>query len=308
MSKLNINEIKNSLALDLQLYIEIIKDEYKNFIPKERLEFLNSIKDFKDIIIIKNMGTISMFVRGNNIYFPASANKIINQMKFIPGFGINKHHKCFTKDTLIINDNTFIDYIKHVFIAGLSTKQFYLETLLHETMHFCGVGGSGALREGIAELKTRELAYKYNFTTSGCGYPKEIKIAIELQNIFGQTLMNKIAFAKNDYEITNIIRDNFGPSGANLYIKISRLMEKEFQDKYYKYKFPGITGPLKKAKKYNQLDYSEVYTVLYNYRQNDLEVMVKDNEKLPTNKDYLLKVKEALLSVDEDYQINQKKK
>lgn len=308
MPKLDISEIKKSLAIDLQLYIEIIKDEYRDYIPKERLDFLNSIKNFKDIIVIKNTGTINMFVRDNNIYFPTTAHKIINQMKLIPGFGINKHHRLFTKDTLIVNDNTFTDYIKHVFIAGLSTKQFYLETLLHETIHFCGVGGVGALREGIAELKTREIAHKYNFTTSGCGYPKEIKIAIELQNIFGQTVMNKIAFAKNDYEIAIILRDNFGLNEVNLYMEVSKLMNHEFQDKYYKHKFPGITGPLKKVKKYNQLDYSEVFNVLYNYQQNRLEVKEKDVKKFSADKDDLLKIKKALLSVDEDYHMNQKKK
>ncbi|MFA5603260.1 MAG: hypothetical protein WDA12_00170 [Bacilli bacterium] len=308
MPKLNINKIKNNLAIDLQLYIEIIKDEYKDFISKERLDFLNSINDFKNIIIIKNTGTISMFVRDNNIYFPTSAYKIINKMKFIPGFGINKNHKSFHKSNLIVNDNTFTDYIKHIFLAGVSVEQFYLETLLHETMHFCGVGGIGALREGITELKTRELAHKYNLTTSGCGYPKEIKIAIELQNTFGQIIMNKIAFAKNDYEIVTILRDNFSFNEVNLYIEVSNLMEKEFQDKYYKHKFPGITGPLKKIQKYNQLDYSEVFNVLDNYKQNKLEFKRMNKDILSTNKEDLLKVKKALLSVDEDYNRNQKRK
>lgn len=45
-------------------------------------------------------------------------------------------------------------------------------------------------------------------------------------------------------------------------------MEKEFREKYYKYKFPGLLGPLKKTMKYNQIDYSKVIEKIENYKQS----------------------------------------
>lgn len=109
-------------------------------------------------------------------------------MKYIPGYGINTNHKSYNKNDLILNDNTFLDYIKHAFIAGLNPEQFFLETFLHETLH---LGGSSALRKGFTELKTRQLDNKYNFITSGCGYPKEVKIANILKKNLVSTFLTK---------------------------------------------------------------------------------------------------------------------
>ena len=314
MTETKINELKNVLARQLKTYIEIIKKEYKDFIPKERLDFLNSINNLNDVIVIEDTGTISMFVHNDKIYFPTSAFKIINKMKLIPGFGINKKHKSFTSDNLVINDNTYTDYIKHIFLSGLSVEEFYLETLLHETMHFCGIGGANALREGIAELKTRELALKYNLTTSGCGYPKEIKFANELQTIFGKEIIEKVAFAKNDYEIAIILRNNIGQQAVDLYGTISSMMEKEFYNKYSKYDFPGITGPIKKVQKYKQIDYNKIYSILNDYKQKPVEIKnIRDsyittkNEKLNIKYD-LEKLRKEFLSKKEEYNNQSKRK
>ena len=47
-------------------------------------------------------------------------------------------------------------FIKHIFLKGLSLKEYFKEILLHETMHFCGSDGAGVLKEGINELLTYE--------------------------------------------------------------------------------------------------------------------------------------------------------
>ncbi len=305
MSKLEIDKIKNNLAHQLKFYIYIIKEEYKDFIPKEKMEYLNSINNFNSIILIEKTRTISMFVRDNKIYFPKSAFNILNKMKLIPGFGINKKHKPYNNENLLANDNTFRDYIKHVFIAGLNVENFYLETLLHETMHFCGISGASAIAEGITELKTRELAQKYNLETSGCGYPKEIKIALELQEIFGTNIINSIAFAKNNYDITTILKNNIGQHAVDLYMTINSLMEKEFHLNYYKYKYPGITGPIKKARKYSKLDYSEIYFILDNYKKKYLETKkvtdkIKNLKETEKQKEFLEKFKANLLAIDNE--------
>ena len=80
---------------------------------------------------------------------------IETDLKKIPGFGMMKNHKTCDQDNMIINDNTYITYIKHVFLKGLTPEEYFKEILLHETLHFCGSGGGTAIREGINELKTR---------------------------------------------------------------------------------------------------------------------------------------------------------
>lgn len=257
------NDIK-VLAEKLEEYVKIIKKEYKKYIPIETLVYLNEIDDFKKIIKIKGTGTISMFVEDGIIFFPKDAYKVIGFMSKIPGFGKNKEHKSYTKETIIDNDNNFQDYIKHVFISGLTPLEYFQETLLHETMHLCGVGGSDPLKEGFAELKTRELALKYNLLTTACGYPKEIKIALKLQGILGDVISNKIAFASNDYEIYRLLEKELGKKELELYKNIIFEMERVFRP-YYEKKYPGLTGPFKKTKEYSKIDYSRVYEIIDDY-------------------------------------------
>lgn len=181
MEEKRIEVTKERLASKIEEYVKIIISEYKDYIPKEQYDFLININNFRDFVHIEDIGTISLFVKNNHFYFPTSAYKIIDVLTKIPGYGSNKKHTPYTKDKLIDNDNTFLDYIKHIFLSGASVEQYYLELLLHETMHFCGSNGGSALMKGINELKTRELALKYNLLANGCGYPKEVKIALQLE-------------------------------------------------------------------------------------------------------------------------------
>lgn len=188
-----------------------------------------------------------------------------------------KNHKTCNQDNMIINDNTYLTYIKHVFLKGLNPEEYFKEILLHETLHFCGSGGGNAIREGINELKTRQLAKKYSLLTSSCGYPKETKIAHELENIFGKDIINKISFAKSDLEIKNIL-DLISPVATSFYFELDAIMEKEFYHKYMKYKFYGFLGPFKKAKKYNSIDYTEAYALIDKYKKN-LQISIKQSNK-----------------------------
>lgn len=263
-----LESVKDELAKQLSSYISIIKEEYGNLIPKEILKYLNSIDDYRKIIKITQTNTISMFVRNGVMYFPLNALKIINVFKKIIGHGSNRNHKTYTKDTLIINNNTFFSYIKHVFVAGLTPLEFYEETLLHETTHLCGIDGATALREGFAELKTRELAQKYNLKTSACGYPKEVKIAFELQNIFGKEICDRIAFARNNLEITELLSKMIDEKASKFYIEVQSEMEKSFR-MYYSKKYDGITGPIKKALEYKKINYDNVYKIINDYKEKN---------------------------------------
>ena len=125
--------------------------------PQNIIDYLEGISDFRTIIRIQQTNTISMFVSNGIMFFPINAFNIISYLKKIPGYGVNKNHRNYTKENIISNNNKYSDYIMHIFLAGLTPLQFYEETLLHETTHLCGIGGASALREGFAELKTREI-------------------------------------------------------------------------------------------------------------------------------------------------------
>lgn len=258
---MNLNNIKENLIIEIENLIEIIKKEYPNYI-----DVPNKI-DLVKRVHIEDTNTISLYVRDKNFYFPLDAFKVINKLKKIPGFGIIKNHKTCSKDKIIINNNTYISYIKHVFLKGLTPEEYYKEILLHETMHFCGSGGRTALREGITELKTRQLAKKYNLLTSYCGYPKEVKIAYQLEKMFGKNIIDKISFSKNNKEIASIL-DEVSPNTTKFFLELEKIMEEEFNNKYMKYKFPGIKGLFQKTIKYNSINYTKAYKLIEEYKKN----------------------------------------
>ena len=153
---MNTDSIKNNLICEIEKLVEIIKKEYPNLVD------IPHNYDLRERVHIEETGTISLFVRNKNFYFPLDAFKVLKAFKKIPGFGMMKNHKTCTEENMIINNNTYITYIKHAFLKGLTPEEYFKEILLHETLHFCGSGGGSALREGINELKTRQLAKKYN--------------------------------------------------------------------------------------------------------------------------------------------------
>jgi len=216
---------------------------------------------------IEDTGTISLFIRNGHFYFPLDAFIVLEELKKDSNFGSIPNHQTHNENNIILNDNTFETFIDHIILAGLTPQKYYEEILLHETMHFCGSGGRTAIREGINELKTRELAQKYGLLTSACGYPKETKIAYELQLQFGQDIINKIAFSKSNLEIKRIL-DELSEESTNFYFLLEQTMEEEFYYKYMRHKFPGITGPIKKMKMYETLDYRESYKLIKKYKNN----------------------------------------
>jgi len=242
---------KQELINDIKYYIKIIEQEYG--------EFTNISKtiNFHSIVHIEETNTISLFVRNNEFYFPLSAYLILDNLKKIKEYKSNPNHKTYTKKNLIVNNNTFYDYINHLIIKGATPLEYFKEILLHETMHFCGANGRSALMEGLNEYFTRKLALKYDLITNGCGYPKEIKIVLKLVDYFGEKKLLKILFSNLDNEIRDILTEPH----YNFLTNLNSIMEKEFYNKYYKFQFPGENGPLEKAKKYNDIDYTiaEIY-------------------------------------------------
>lgn len=270
---MNVSDIKNNLVSEIEKLINVIRNEYPDLVD------LPDNYDLNKLVHIENTGTISLYVSNGNFYFPLDAFKVLGTLKKIPGFGMVKNHKTCSRDNMIINDNTFIFYIKHVFLKGLTPEEYFKEILLHETLHFCGSGGGTAIREGINELKTRQLAHKYALLTSSCGYPKETKIAFELEKIFGENIINRISFSKNSAEIEEIL-NSVSPDAYSFFSDLEDAMECEFYTKYMKYNFPGLMGPFKKTKKYNSIDYSKAYDLLEHYKKKYENVQIINGKDL----------------------------
>lgn len=256
--------IKENLAHKLEKYVKIILKEYGDVINLQDIIRLKQIKNYKNEIEIWNTETISCFVTSNpkKINFPEQVYKLLKNIKKIPGNGIMKKHLPYNKDNIIINDNTFVTYMKHVFIKGIEAKEFYEENLLHESLHFCGSGGASPILEGLTEHRTRELAKKYNLKTTGCGYPKEVKIVDELQEILGKKFTDIYLFDQK--KGIEYLEKEQGKEATNFFKKILYTMDDEFDHKYNdkQEEFNGLLAPLKKTLAYSQLEYKETHKLI----------------------------------------------
>ncbi len=281
MNKQIKENIQETLALQLENYVKIILKEYGDVINIEDIIRLKQIKDFKNEIIIWKTGTISCFVSSPDykINFPEQVYNLLNKIKKIPGNGLLKKHLPYNKDNLIINNNTFVTYMKHIFIKGIDAKEFYEENLLHESLHFCGSGGSSPILEGLTEHRTRELAKKHNLKTTGCGYPKEVKIVDELQNILGEKFMNLYLFDTN--KAWKYLEQEQGTEAKEFFKKVLRSMNSEFKHKYYDKtpKFNGLLAPFKKTLAYSKIKYNETHKLIKEYK----EKLLKQQKKSTTS-------------------------
>lgn len=265
-----LDRMHRNLTTTLEKYIKTIISTYGRFIPNERFEYLSGIKDYSNIIQIFDYSSINGYANNKYIALPLSADKALDELKKITGYRTDKNHKVYDSTNLIINDNTFVTYINHVIKKGVTLEEYFEDLLLHETMHFCGSGGNSALKEGINELLTRKVALENNFKTSGCGYPKEVKIAYALQEILGEDIINQIAFINNELDIIKYLEDAIGKEASDLYLNISNIMNNEFQTKYYKdmNTYNGLEGIKKKIENYQTIDYTKVYELIEEYNGN----------------------------------------
>ena len=113
-TKDELDKIHKNLTLTLEKYIKTITKTYGRFIPKERLTYLYNIKDYSNVIQIFDYSSINGYANNKYIALPLNADKAFDELKKIPGYGINKNHKVYDNTTLIINNNTFMTYVDHV--------------------------------------------------------------------------------------------------------------------------------------------------------------------------------------------------
>lgn len=267
MDNLKLVEIHRRLTERIKEYINIIISEYEPYMPMDVLTRLRGIQDFSKILRIYDYGEVSAYADEENVHMPLCADRLLNIASRIPGYGINKDHRPYNSETMVINNNTFLKYMVHVFISGTNAEGYYEDLLLHEVMHFCGSGGGSVLDEGINELLTRMLAQKHNLRTNSCGYPKEVNLAYELMKCFGQETIIRLAFMSSLDEKIEYLKNTFGVDAANMYLQVAMQAEQEFNGKYYSHmsEFSGVVGIVKKVLFYNKIDYSDIYQTIRNY-------------------------------------------
>lgn len=259
---------KKKIAILFKKYVEIILNEYKDIIPLDIKKRLENVSDFQELVKIYNTNTISLFANKNDstIHLPLDAYEAIKVLSTNPNYGSNRNHKTHDENNMIINDNTFRDFVSHIILKGATTCEYFEEILLHEVMHVCGSSGSYALDEGFNELKTRELALKYNLNTSCCGYPKETKIAYMLEQIFGKLVCDKLAFLDFNQRIKYL--DSISSNLAQLYIDVFNSMQTSFQE-YINTSYPGATGVYEKCNAYDRIDYTNTLQIINNFLNNE---------------------------------------
>lgn len=275
MENKSLDAVHKRLTERIKEYVSLIKKEYGAYMPPDVLQRLNNINDYSNILRIYDYNEVNAYANEENINMPLCADKILKMLSKIPGYGINKNHKPYNHDNMVVNDNTFLTYITHVFVSGTNTEEYFDDLLLHETMHFCGSDGASVLKEGINELLTRMLAQKYNLRTNSCGYPKEVKLAYTLMNCFGKDIIFKLAFTKGFDNEIRFLRENLGDDAANLYYQVCSIAEKEFNEKYYSHmhEYSGAIGIAKKVLFYRKIDYSNIYQMINNYSNS----LINDN-------------------------------
>ena len=267
------NEDISYLSDYLKNYVNIITQEYGSYIPLNRKTELDRIDNYEDEIKIENTGTITLYYYNSDkkIHLPELAYDVINEFKKNKLYGSEPNHSPSNGKDLIDNDNTFEDYIEHAIKIGISPRTYFSENLLHETMHFCGSDGADPISEGLTELRTRELAKKYGLLTTGCGYPKEVKLVKKIENVFGKDICSKILFERGFNRKKKIILENLGKTEAELFDKIFQITSKKFNE-YIRKSYNGIDGPYKKAEMYNKINYSEVDYIIEEYERGQKNI------------------------------------
>ncbi|MBP3707628.1 MAG: hypothetical protein J6J36_03370 [Clostridia bacterium] len=282
--KIDENLLLDKLCQSVKRYIELAIKEYGSYMKPEQLELLNNLKESNDIVRFNNDKTVSFFCMNDYIKIPRYAVGILKKLKWIPGFGANKKHKCY-KDGEILNNTTYLGYLKHVIIAGLNYEQFCEESLPHEVIHLCGSGGWDPFREGLTELKARMLSIKYNLPLSRCGYNKEVAIVSAVQDILGEDLMSKIAFTPNEFEVMSFVVDKYG---ADVFEKLVQIRSKmRVVCSYKNVHSNGILSPIKKILSYDKLDYSEVWPIIEELKQEVEKNQYKTDLKYDGIMDYI---------------------
>jgi len=104
----------------------------------------------------------------------------------------------------------------------------------------------------------------------------KVKVVYELEKIFGEEVINQIAFIDDEKMILTYLEKKLGKDAVVLYENVSEKMEKEFYDKYYKNisSYKGAKGIIRKIVDYKKIDYKEVLKMMDKYKQSKSKKIV----------------------------------
>ena len=264
-----LNQIHENLTNQVSVYIRGIISKYGEYMVPVKVEYLKSIKDYSKIVKIYDYGSINGYANSDGIYMPLCADKVLEKVSKIPGYGINKKHQTYNDNTLVENNNTFVNYVYHIFVSGTDAQRYYDDLLLHETLHFCGSGGSFAISEGINELLTRQIAHEFGYHTNGCAYPNEVEVALRLSKVFGSDVITRLAFIRSFKQSLDYLDMTLGSAASSLYNDVMIAMEDEFQEKYYKNmdSYNGLVGIARKTIDYRKINYKKANELIDEYEK-----------------------------------------
>lgn len=242
----------------LSEYVSLILKEYPNC---DRGQLLNVINADAEIVKFNPSNTITFIVQKGVLLLPTAAYQFFPLLKKYENYGTKLNNHRNIQDYLDTN-TTYMEYISHVIESGMSVYEYFEDNLLHEAMHICGSQGGTPLEEGINELKTRELAQKYNIRIAAYGYSKEVEISKRLQQIIGKEIMDEITFIPR-YERKAFLIEKLGYEISELYVLLSnKMIEKS---KHYFDKLFQVNDPFEKARLYEDVNYTELYQIIDNY-------------------------------------------
>ena len=254
--KNDVDKIKEKL----KLYIDIIIKEYGSYLDNNLISKLNNNTD---IVALNDENTVSFVCRNGILYLPKIAYSIFPELRKHERYAFNPSNRVLEENYLDTN-TTYFDYINHVIEAGLNEYEYFEESLLHEAMHLCGSGGGNAFKEGINELKTRELVQKYHIKIAAIGYSKEVELAKKFQMIVGKTILDELAFKNYSLEKAyDFLMNRCGVKIADLYKKILYLIEEE--SNIILRSATTTSDPFEKARLYSMIDYKETNKLIDEY-------------------------------------------
>lgn len=250
-------EDKNNIIKQLLNYLRVIISEYKDNIKPETVDYLLN----NNLVEFNSANSISFFVVNGILYLPKRIYDIIPILKGHELYGVSPKDGRKVEDYLDTN-TTYYDYIEHLIKMGVTPYKYFEESLLHEAMHLCGSVGGNPLEEGITELKTRELAQKNNIKIAAYGYPKEVEVAIALQEVIGKDVMDQLTFVKT-HDRRDFLVEKVGIEKADLYKKVFKDMI--LLSNGYNMKIETISDPYIKAEEYKKLSYVKVLEYIDEY-------------------------------------------
>ena len=209
--------------------LDILKKEYRPFLSREKIEWLENL-DYQKLFKINHQENYPfIFFTGDSYYIKDNVN-----------------------DLQI--DITISDYFKENDI-----KKLYQEIVVFLCIALLS-SEITPLKLGLIQIETKNISQKYGFSVNQKLNHKEESVAILVKEKLFEDLPRNIIFIENEIEIFNYLAEEKGIETANIYYEISILM----QDKY-KELLKNCSTIVDYLHFYNTINYDDVMDFIYEF-------------------------------------------